>query len=213
MTHPAPALKASQGDEVESGEGRLSSSGEMAANPNVSSGTCCFQLQTTAVGLRVTLKSTIDLCYHLLSGENVSERQLEELRANLDGLMDSESRECEDVFPASSTAAEAVDCIVYCVCGYLSCKLQAMFSCLTCRRSLTVSSSVAPEAAFRNSKTKEGLEHSNYELYSVLKTVEDYFPSWADDSHVFWDTIEDVTEQKLTFPCCERKFYARPKYS
>lgn len=66
-------------------------------------------------------------------------------------------------------------------------------------------SSVAPEAALTNSKTKGGLTHPNRRLYSVLKSAEDYFSSHADDPHVFWDTIEHVTEQQLTFPCTEHK--------
>lgn len=80
-----------------------------------------------------------------------------------------------------------------------------MFSCPVCRGCLTVTSSCAPEAALTNAKTRGGLTHPNYKLFTLLKAAEGYFSKHADDPEVFWDTIEHVVDKNITFPCPEHK--------
>ncbi|KAH7936305.1 hypothetical protein HPB52_021346 [Rhipicephalus sanguineus] len=85
------------------------------------------EIESTAEGLRVTLKLVRELSMYLLKdcdfkyvltakmNQDPLERKLDELKRKIDGLIDEGSWECDDVFDFDDpdTDATVVDCIVY----------------------------------------------------------------------------------------------------
>ncbi|KAH7938360.1 hypothetical protein HPB49_022800 [Dermacentor silvarum] len=99
-------------------------------------------MQSTAEGLRVTVKSVWELSIYLLKdcdfkyvltakmNQDPLERffgiirqagKLDELKRKLDGLIDEGSWECDDVFDFDDpdTDATVVDCLVYYLTGFV----------------------------------------------------------------------------------------------
>lgn len=131
---------------------------------------------------------------------------LDELRRKMDGLIETEEWECEDVLCTDDTIPEVADCIVYYVTGFLSRKVKTMFSCSVCRDSLSVRANSGNEAALTNSKTQGGLVHPNSNLFKIVRVAEDYFSKHCDDHDVFWNTTDHVIAYgDMSFPCNDHK--------
>ncbi|KAH7986066.1 hypothetical protein HPB49_026133 [Dermacentor silvarum] len=128
------------------------------------------------------------------------------LKAKLDGLIETEEWDCDDIVRHDSSSADVVDAILYYVTGFVSRRMTKFLPCAKCRQSLSVTTTSRPEAALTHCKTRGGLTHPNSQLYEMLCCAENFFSKSMDDCDVFWRTIEHVLDNfPLTFPCHEHK--------
>ncbi|XP_077502979.1 uncharacterized protein LOC144113650 [Amblyomma americanum] len=136
--------------------------------------------------------------------------KLHELKQRLDGLIDDENWECDDVFDFDDpdTDATVVDCIVYYVTGFVSRKLRNVTTCSVCKGALEGHKGLAnvPEADLVNCKTTGWLTHPNMHLFDLFKYTEERFAKYADDRDAYDTTTNAVLENfHFTFPCGTHK--------
>lgn len=138
--------------------------------------------------------------------EGPYEPRINELKAKLDGLVESE-KECEDFLYNEPDSASVTDCVVYYVTGFLCRKLLKCTECLACKTGLTASANMTrPEAALVIQKTRGGLLHANVAIFSLVKEIEDKFQRHASDKNVYDITVDYILDNyKMSFACREHK--------
>lgn len=92
---------------------------------------------------------------------NIDVQHLARLRANIDELIATGKRECENVLSIDNDFPEVVNCIIYYVTDFLSRKMKMVFSCSVCSDSQYPRAKNASGAALTNSKMQCGVVHPN----------------------------------------------------
>lgn len=128
------------------------------------------------------------------------------MKIKLHSLISVEDWECEDVWTEKAEETKAVDCILYCVTGFLSVKMKKATRCPACRSAFSIDKNTSAEAALTNVKNRGGLIHPNKNLFQLLKKAEQFFVENKSHQTVYWDTIDSVLDTcTITFPCAEHK--------
>ncbi|KAH7939225.1 hypothetical protein HPB52_008941 [Rhipicephalus sanguineus] len=110
------------------------------------------------------------------------------LKAEPDGLIETEAWDCNDIVTTGYNSVEVVDAILYYVTGFVSRKMTKLLPCVKCRQSLSVTMPNRQKAELTLCKTRCGLRHSNSRLYEMLRCNENFFSKTMDDCDVFWET-------------------------
>uniref|UniRef100_A0A0K8RG57 Transposable element n=1 Tax=Ixodes ricinus TaxID=34613 RepID=A0A0K8RG57_IXORI len=138
---------------------------------------------------------------------SVHETKLQELKRNLDGLVDAEV-ECEDVFDHVYPSAHVEDCIVYYITGFLCRKLLKHTTCAACKQGLVSPTSLSekPEAAFVNCKTRGKLLHPTTNVFNLVCATETCFQKHAESKFAYERTLDEVMDNfHFSFPCTGHK--------
>jgi len=140
------------------------------------------------------------------STENsVRKIKLKNLESKVDTLVKDGQWEADEIFEDHNyNSAEALDCIIYYACGYISRKLSKNTSCLLCSKALKSNNAYVdlPEAELVNLKSKGDLVHPNINLFYFLSKVENSFAKHCNKRNVFDLAIDEIFENFVfTFPC------------
>lgn len=142
----------------------------------------------------------------IFSTDEPSPTRIADLKARLDGLIESDTWECDDAFPVHDQSAAVTDCVLYFVAGFVARRFRRYVSCRVCKDAFVTQREDRPEAALTNIKSRGWLTYPNKHLYQILRVAEEFFSENASSMTVYEDTIDHVlTECSLTFPCVEHK--------
>lgn len=104
-----------------------------------------------------------------------SSTKLCELKAKLDGLIECEQWEYEELFPTHDHSHAVTECVLYFVAGFVARKFKRSTCCQTCTLAFSVSESHSPEAELVNLKSRGWLTYPNKNLVKMLHEAENYF--------------------------------------
>lgn len=139
--------------------------------------------------------------------DDKAETLLQQLKNKLDGLVSADI-ECEEVFDHAYGMPEAVDCIIYYLCGFVCRKLLKNTTCLKCRESLVEETQVHQqvESALVDCKSKGGLLHPKRATFRLLRAAELEFQEHSTCRNAYELALESMLEKyTFQFPCPEHK--------
>lgn len=151
---------------------------------------------------------TVSRLKEIYSTGSTSPAVFEELKKELDTLVNHEEWEFDDVVEHDYAYAPVIDCVVYYLTGYLSSKIVRHSKCDKCKTSLSTSAvfSQRPEAELVNLKTKGWLIHPNFFFFCFIREVENTFEMFSSSPNVLELTVSHVAKNKhLSFPCSAHK--------
>ena len=138
------------------------------------------------------------------------EKHINNLKEKLDGYIQDENWECDDIIEVDSEMSDNVlDCIIYYICGFLCRRMLKKLKCQCCRQAFSSQdiNSIFPVSDLVNLRNKGGLTHPNRYLYQMFRQIEDLFIKHIKSGNVYHLVIKEIFDNgvKLTFPCKEHK--------
>ncbi|KAL3181021.1 hypothetical protein MRX96_037082 [Rhipicephalus microplus] len=79
----------------------------------------------------------------------------EQLKAKLDGLVETGDWDLDNIVQDSQTSSEVVDAILYYITGFLARKMKTMLPCELCRKSLSAATPTFPQASLTICKSRD----------------------------------------------------------
>lgn len=133
---------------------------------------------------------------------------IEGIKNKLDGLLDNDNDEEEIFIEHSTSVTETVDCVIYYLTGFICRKLFKTTSCNLCKEHLyykTPTNNQNSAASLTALKSRGFLNHPNFTMFNILKSLEIILMKHINSVDVYEDTINDFFDSTqnlhFSFPC------------